>query len=96
MGIAGKYVKTFTEANLACCVDISMDSDYQHKFFNVLEVGETVKMSSHWDGEEFEFDIHKGKDCEYAIIEQKSSYERMLKQPPRKFKIVPMKGKRIG
>jgi hypothetical protein len=100
MGISGQYVKTFREGNIASCTGISLDADYPHYFFDVIEADEkTVKLKSHHAGEEFTFDIHQVvgrlKGQEYAVIEQKSSFEKMLNRKPSQFKIIPMNGKRF-
>ena len=95
MSIDGKYVKTFKEANLASCTGISLDADYKHYFFDVIEVKEKeVKLKSHNRGEEFNFKIHNNKHGEYAEIEQKSTFEIMCNRKPTKFKIAPFKGER--
>ncbi len=106
MGISGKYVKTFAEANIASCVDIHMNSDYPHFFFDVLGTEVmvdghplVVKLKSHRNSTVFTFPVKKGKvngyTTEYAEIEQSSSYERIFGQKPHKFKIIPMQGKRF-
>lgn len=96
MGISGKYVKTFAEANLATCTGISLDADYPHYFFDVLEVNDgKVKLRSHNGRKEFEFHIFQGPHCEYAEIEQKSSFEIMSRRKPTKFKIAPFNGERF-
>jgi hypothetical protein len=96
MGVAGRMVETFAEGNVAMCDNMSMDSDYPHKFFNVVRAAEgRVTLESHWDGAEFSPEVKTDDEGEYDEIEQKSTYEKLFGLPAARFKIRPMAGRRI-
>lgn len=96
MGICGKYIQKFSEANLACCDGIHLDGGYKHVFFNVVEIKDnTVILESQWDGTKFVLSILTNKNTEFAEIEQKGTYEMIFNKKPHKFKILPFKGERF-
>lgn len=97
MGVSGRYVSTFAEGNIAYASPMHMDSDYPHKFFDVLEQNyKFVRLKSHWDSTEFTFPIKRETSGqEFAAIEQSSSFERIFNRKPAKHRVYPMNGKRI-
>ncbi len=98
MGITGQYVKTFSEANLAVVVDIHLDADYPHVFFDVVAVDDehdTVTLRSHSTGEELTLPIKQRGEREYTEITMSSSFEKLFRRPPTKFEITPLKGHRF-
>jgi hypothetical protein len=93
MGISGKYVESFDNADLACVADLHLNSDYPHFFFTVKEVtSDRVRLMSHRNGEEMWFNReHKDEKNEFVVIKMMSSFERMVGRSPTMFKIYPMK-----
>ena len=96
MGIQGQYVKTFSEANLACCDDFNLNSDYPHPFFSVIKVADgAVELESHRDGTIFYRKIKKASWTEYCEIVQESPMGKVMGFRPKKFKVLPFNGERF-
>jgi hypothetical protein len=107
MGISGQYVNKFSEANLAVVSDISMNSDYPHFWFDVVSTdGKTVTLKDR--GIQLTLTIHKtnpkarkhpifknAQVMEYVVIDQSSTFERLYKRPPQKFKVMAFQGRRL-
>lgn len=99
MGICGRDVSSFKDANLACCVGINLDMRYPHVFFDVVKIddrpdGRFVTLESHGDGSEKECRVAMDVGQEYAIIHQKSPL-CFWSEKPERFKIIPFLGKRL-
>lgn len=98
MSLSYHAVKTFKEANMAICVDISYDSDYPHFDFDVVKIeGKIVTLKSDHADEIFELPIKFTKKYggyEYTEIAQSSSFEMIFKRKPHVFEVVPIQGER--
>lgn len=97
MGVSGRYVKTFAEANLASAINVHMNADYPHFFFDVLGVeGKNVKLKSHWDSTEFTLPIKRNRSGQFVVLQQVSTYERLFQGgKPADIRFQPMQGERI-
>jgi hypothetical protein len=97
MGISGRPVKSFDDANLACCTGINLDAGYRHVFFDVVkhEQHGKVHLKSHWDGSLFEFEIENDRYGEFVRITQKSPYSALWGDKAETFRIEPFKGERF-
>lgn len=96
MAIVGQWVSTFENANLACVDGISLNADYPHVFFDVVSVDKkNVTLKSHSDGTEMTLKRKRGHTSDFLEIEMKSSYEKIFRLRPAKFKITPFKGKKL-
>lgn len=102
MGIAGQWVKTFAEANLACAVDVHMNSDVPF-FWDVVEVkadlagsAESVRLRNHNGGEIIERPVERTKrGTEQVSIKHSGSYEAIFGTKPMTVYIQPFKGEKF-
>ncbi len=90
-------VKTFKEANMAICVDMSLDADYKHQEFYVQKVEDkVVELKSVYNDDVFKLPIKFTKrygGYEYTEFAQSSSFEAIFKRKPHVFEVVPIQGK---
>jgi len=93
--ISGNHVKRFADANLAVVVDVHLNADYPHVFFDVVKKTATqVILKSHNTGEELQLHIFGNEEQEFAAIDMKSSFEKMTGQKAKRFRIYPFKGEK--
>lgn len=96
MGISWQWVRKFAEANLACAVDVHMNSDVPF-FWDVVEVqGGTVKLQSHNGGEVITRRIGRTRSgTEQVSILHSGAYEDIFGTKPTKVFLQPFNGRRI-
>lgn len=95
MGISGKPVQTFSEANLALSVNVHTNGDY-HFFFDILSIeGKVVKLKSHKNGDIWQKKIQCRKGQEYVTYEHNGFLQATMGYKPERVKIVPFSGERF-
>lgn len=68
MGIAGRYVPTFKEANFASAVDVHMNGDYEF-FYDVVSVEKgVVTLKGHKEQKEFKSQVRQGKRSQFITV----------------------------
>ena len=90
--ISGKYVKTFSEANIGMPGDMHCNGQYEEPDFDVVLVTkEKVTLKSR--KREIVCQIKRGPNFEYVEVEIYGAFERMMKKPTL-FRVFPFKGER--
>jgi hypothetical protein len=106
MGVSGQFVNRFSEGNLALVTDIHCNADYPHHYFDVVVTdGKTVTLKN--GSTQLLLPIHRTNPkarkhafqrtapvMEYVEIEQSSTFEKIYRRPPQKFKVFAFKGAR--
>lgn len=95
MGISGVYVNTFAEANIASSVNVSMNADLPHFWFEVTAI-ENGAVTLKDQGEVVTLPIHTNKNGEYVEYPMVSTWERHFRGgKPSIYRFVPFQGKRF-
>lgn len=91
--ICGKYVSTFAEASHALPDGMHMNADYPFMLPAIKSAdGKQVTiLSSRGDPQEATVKIIRRDGREHAYIEQSSTFERIYKRKPARFKLLPFK-----
>lgn len=92
MAVTGKYVLKFSEATHALPEGMSMNADYPFMLPRVIRLTKTtVTIQSDNGSETRTVPIEKYRGQQVCYLEQVSSFERMTKSKPHRFRCFPFK-----
>lgn len=87
--ISGYYKQRFSEANMACMVDVSMNSDYDF-WYEIVRIRGDTEVVILKNGVEISKKIKRDNTSEYFYIEQIGAYETFMNAgKPSEIKCVP-------
>lgn len=91
--LCGKWVNTFREASHALPNGMHMNSDYPFMLPKIksLDGRQLTILSSRGDPQEATVTIVTRGGREFAYIEQSSTFERVYRRKPTRFKLLPFK-----
>ena len=93
MGVQGTYVRTFAEANYALPDGMPMNADYPFKLPKIVErTADSITIEGRGGKRETLTIRRDARGSEFCELSQSSTFERLYRQPPTKFKLMPFKG----
>jgi len=88
----GAYARTFAEATHALAEGMPMNADYPFKTPTIVSCTEQTVTIEGRDGARETLAIRRdAQGREFAELEQASTFERLYRRPPTKFKLHPFK-----
>lgn len=94
-GIAGTHCSRFSEANIATSVEVSMNADLPHFWFDIVGVNDK-EVTMRDKGEQVTLHIKRNRTGEYVEYPMVSLYERLFcGGKPTLYRFVPFKGERF-
>lgn len=90
--VIGKYVKTFKEASHALPDGMSMNADYPFMIPAIRKIdGRDVVLCGRFGDGQFRIVTRRRDGQQYCVIAQSSTYEKIYRKPPAKFRAYPFK-----
>lgn len=94
MGLIGHYLDTFENATHALPEGMSMNADYPFMIPRIIERNaKQITLESERDGTRVTAKIKRDKGREFIVVAQSSTYERLFRRRPTRFKFWPFEGK---
>ena len=91
MTLVGKYVRTFTEATHALPDGMSMNADYPFMLPKIVDRSTGTITIEGRGGARTVLSIQCAEGSEFCVLAQSSTFERLYRQLPTEFKLLPFK-----
>ena len=93
MTLVGQYVRTFVEATHALPEGMHMSADYPFMLPKIQHAdGETITILGRY-GRTATLTIERDRDGDFATLAQSSTFEKIARRKPTKFRLKPFRAK---